>query len=82
MTQTPNIHEWTGTTADAAFDLLSAARQLIDAHLKALAPGDDEAQYRLRETTPVAIKISLDLTTLATSATEVQALNASLHHND
>lgn len=79
MTQTPNTHEWTGTTVEEAEDLLSAARQLLDAHMKALAPGDHRSQYRLAKTTPVAIKVSLDLTALATSTAEVQALNQSFN---
>lgn len=82
MTQNPNTHEWTGTTVEEAEDLLSAARDLLDAHMKALAPGDYRSRIRLAKTTHVAIKVSLDLTDLATSTAEVQALNASLHQTD
>lgn len=82
MTDNPMRYEWTGATALEAETLLSAADELIRAHLKAIAPGDGTARLRIARTAPVAIKISIDLTHLADSAAEVQALNASLHDND
>jgi len=82
MTDNPQRYEWTGTTAREADTLLGAAQELIDAHLKALVPGDPTARLRLSKTAPVVVKISIDLTQLAENAAEVQALNASLNHND
>lgn len=82
MTDNPLHYEWTGSTAQEADTLLQAAQELISAHLKALAPGNGTTRFRLSQTAPVAIKVSIDLTQLAGNAAEVQNLNASLHHDD
>ncbi|MEU8469574.1 hypothetical protein AB0F30_16900 [Streptomyces sp. NPDC029006] len=80
MTDNPRQYEWNGTTVQEADALLSAAQELINAHMKALVPGEPLVRYRLAKTARVRIKVSLDLTELADSASEVQALNAAFNH--
>ena len=82
MTDNPMHYEWTGTTVEEASNLLRAAEELLDAHMKALAPGSAMTRLRLGRTAKVGIKVSLDLTELANSASEVQALNAAYTHDD
>lgn len=79
MTDNPMRYEWTGSTALEADNLLQAANDLIDAHLRALAPGDATVRYRLKRNAKVGIKVQLDLTELAATANEVQALNAAMN---
>ena len=79
MTNNPLRYEWTGTTAREADNLLQAANDLIEGHLKALAPGDAVDRHRLKKNAKVSIKIHLDLTDLVNSANEVQALNAAMN---
>jgi len=74
MTGNAHRYEFTATTAQEAHNLLEAAQQLLDAHLKLLAPGAPYINSELRERTPVHLAITLDLA----DANEVATLNQSL----
>ncbi|MFG3429583.1 hypothetical protein [Streptomyces californicus] len=69
----PPKYEWSARTAQEAETSLEAARHLIDAHLKTLAPGDAFIKGATRRMSPIVLRISLDLGPM------VEVINESRH---
>lgn len=76
MSATPHRYEFTATNAQEAHNLLDAAQQLLDAHMKLLAPGVTFISSELRGRTPVRMTLHLDLDAANEVATLNQAMRA------
>jgi hypothetical protein len=59
----PPRYTWNAATAREALEMLEAARDLIDAHLKTLAPGGT-GRFEASRTASVALTVTLDLSGL------------------
>lgn len=57
----PPHYEWTATTAREALNILEAARDLINSHMKTLCPEGGLSQRREESTTPTEMRLTLDL---------------------
>lgn len=71
--------QWNADTAQAALDLLDAARERIESALKVAHPGDAVARLRAATTTPVRLTITLDTAELDQTGVELHALNAQIN---
>lgn len=74
MSSNGHRYEFTASNALEAHNLLDAAQQLLEAHMKLLAPGAAFISSELRERTPVHLFIQFDLA----AANEVATLNEAL----
>ncbi|MFJ1662333.1 hypothetical protein [Streptomyces anthocyanicus] len=70
----PPKYEWSARTAQEAENSLEAARHLIDAHLKTLVPGDAFIKGDTRRTSPLVLRISLDLGPMVEAINESRQL--------
>ncbi|GLF98191.1 hypothetical protein [Streptomyces yaizuensis] len=61
MALQPPQYEWTAETGQEAETSLEGVRNLIDAHLKTLLPGDAYIRGETRRSTRVKLRVSLDL---------------------
>ena len=61
---TPPRYTWTATTAREAEDILDAAKKLISSHMTTLVPGDTRHRWKVEQSAPVALTVSLDLSSL------------------
>lgn len=68
--------QWNAETAEAALDLLEAARERIEAALKVAHPGNSTARNKATRTAPVNLTISLDTTALDQLGAELHTFNA------
>jgi hypothetical protein len=71
--------QWNADTAQAALDLLEAARERIESALKVAHPGDTTARLKASRTAPVRLVITLDTTYLDQVGTELHAFNAQIN---
>ncbi|GAA2629754.1 hypothetical protein [Streptomyces axinellae] len=60
----PPRYTWTASTAEEAKNTLMAAIDLMDAHLATLVPGNSMKRHKVKESTPVALTVSMDLSGL------------------
>ncbi|WP_149563188.1 hypothetical protein [Streptomyces cacaoi] len=60
----PPHYTWTASNAKEAENILSAARDLLDAHLKTLVPNDAMERHDAQRTAPVALTVSMNLSGL------------------
>ncbi|WP_030888271.1 hypothetical protein [Streptomyces sp. NRRL S-1868] len=58
----PPHYTWTASNAKEAENILSAALDLLDAHLKTLMPNGAMERQDAKRTAPVALTVSMDLT--------------------
>ncbi|MEJ8654757.1 hypothetical protein WKI65_43665 [Streptomyces sp. MS1.AVA.3] len=82
MTLQPPNYEWTAQTAQEAETSLVAAKELIDAHLKTLMPGDPYIRNETRRTTPLKVRISVDLGPVIEAINEARQLNGQSEPDD
>ncbi|MDX3165867.1 MULTISPECIES: hypothetical protein [Streptomyces] len=78
----PPAYEWTATTAMEAENVLEAAKNLIDAHLKTLVPGDPFIKADTRRNTPIKLRISLDLGPVIEAINESRQLDEQFELGD
>lgn len=71
--------QWTAETAEAALDLLDAARERIESALKVAYPGDFTARRKAQKTTAVRLAITLDTADLDQVGSELHAFNAQIN---
>lgn len=71
--------QWTADTAQAALDLLEAARERIESALKVAHPGDSMARLKAGRTAPVRLTITLDTSELDQVGVELHAFNAQIN---
>lgn len=60
----PPRYTWTASTVQEAKAILNAARDLVDAHMSTLVPGDVGDRWDAEKGAPTALSISLDLSGL------------------
>ncbi|MFI1530845.1 hypothetical protein [Streptomyces griseus] len=78
----PPLYEWSARTAQEAETSLEAARHLIDAHLKTLVPGDAFIKSDTRRTSPLVLRISLNLGPMVEAINESRRLNEQFDTGD
>lgn len=70
---------WTAETAEAALNILEAARERIESALKVACPGDSLARLKATRTAPVRLAITLDTSALEQIGDELHAFNAQVN---
>ncbi|MFC9602475.1 hypothetical protein ACFTTN_03305 [Streptomyces niveus] len=70
---------WTAGAAQAALDLLEAARERIESALKVAHPGDPAARHKATKAAPVRLAITLDTSDLEQVGVELHAFNAQVN---
>lgn len=76
----PPLYEWEATTTREALECLQAAKDMIDAHMVSLTPGEQGRMERERHT-PIKLTLQLDLGPLVERINDrrtVEALTADL----
>ncbi|MFF2411879.1 hypothetical protein [Streptomyces sp. NPDC058092] len=71
--------QWNAETAEAALNLIEAARQRIEAALKVAHPTDSLSRHKAAKTAPVRLAISLDTTELDQLGAELHTFNAQVN---
>lgn len=72
-------NQWNAETAEAALNLLDAARERIESALKVAHPGDAAARHKAQKTAPVKLAITLDISALEQIGNELHAFNAQVN---
>lgn len=72
-------NHWNAETAEAAIDLLDAAREHIEAALKVAYPGARVARIKAQKEVAVRLSISLDTSALEQLGTELHTFNAQVN---